>query len=219
VPKTLPAANKKPGTPGIGEVWVDTEMEEDAGKTKVGSATRVNTQSWAVERKVSLPQVNMNNPHNMWTDKAEKVISQTEWFNNKLDVFDRQSGAFIRQIEVGPDPSHVMTRTDTDQLHVALNGGGAVMELAPGATKIDRRIPVELPGEKIAHPHAHWMSGDGTTMVTPNVNLYNASVVDIRSGTMRHEQTGELPIATGMTADASKAYQADFSVRRCPVFR
>jgi plastocyanin len=211
VPKTLPAANKKPGTPGIGEVWVDTEMEEYAGKTKVGSATRVNTQSWAVERKVSLPQVNMNNPHNMWTDKAEKVIYQTEWFNNKLDVFDRQSGAFIRQIEVGPDPSHVMTRTDTDQLHVALNGGGAVMELAPGATKIDRRIPVELPGEKIAHPHAHWMSGDGTTMVTPNVNLYNASVVDIRSGTMRHEQTGELPIATGMTADASKAYQADFS--------
>ena len=84
----------------------------------------------------------------MWTDRSESVIYQTEWFNNKLDVFDRQSGQFIRQIEVGPDPSHVMTRTDTDQEHVALNGGGAVMELSPGATKIDRRLPVNCPARR-----------------------------------------------------------------------
>ncbi|MFD2418170.1 plastocyanin/azurin family copper-binding protein [Amycolatopsis pigmentata] len=210
VPKTLPAANKTPATPGVGEVWVDTEMEQYASKSKVGAATRINAQNWQVERKVALPQINMNNPHNMWTDRSESVIYQTEWFNNKLDVFDRQSGQFIRQIEVGPDPSHVMTRTDTDQEHVALNGGGAVMELSPGATKIDRRLPVELPGEKIAHPHAHWMSGDGMIMVTPNVNLYDATQVDVPSGSIKHLQTGEFPIATGMTPDASKAYQADF---------
>ncbi|WAL65432.1 cupredoxin domain-containing protein [Amycolatopsis cynarae] len=210
VPKTLPAANKKPATPGVGEVWIDTEMEQYANKTKVGSATRVNAQTWNVERKVALPQVNMNNPHNMWTDRDEKVIYQTEWFNNKLDVFDRQTGQFIRQIEVGPDPSHVMSRTDTDQLHVALNGGGAVMELSPGATKIDRRIPVQLPGEKIAHPHAHWMTGDGTTMITPNVNLDDATIVDIPTGKIRHDTTGEFPIASGMTPDGSKAYEADF---------
>jgi plastocyanin len=211
VPKKLPAANKKPSVPGIGEVWVDTEMEKTAGKTKPGTATRVNVQTWDVERKVALPQINMNNPHNMWTDKDEKVIYQTEWFGNKLDVFDRVTGQFIRQIEVGPDPSHVMTRTDTGQLHVALNGGGAVMELSPDASKIERRIPVQLPGEKVAHPHAHWMTGDGKTMVTPNVNLYNSTIVDIPTGAIRHEQTGELPIATGITPDGSKAYEADFS--------
>jgi YVTN family beta-propeller protein len=209
-PRTLPATNVRPSTPGVGEVWVDTEMEQTAGKSKPGTATKVNTQTWQIERKVALPQVNMNNPHNMWTDRDEKYIYQTEWFNNKLDVWDRQTGAFVRQIEVGPDPSHVMTRSDTDQLHVALNGGSAVMELDPGATKIDRRIPVQGPGEKIAHPHAHWMSGDGTTMITPNVNTYDATVVDVRSGNIHKEATGELPIASGMTPDGSKAYEADF---------
>jgi plastocyanin len=209
-PKILPALGKKPAIPGIGEVWIDTQKEQTASKTKVGTATKVNVETWTVDRKVALPEVNMNNPHNMWTDKDEKYIYQTEWFSNKLDVFERATGKFVRQIEVGPDPSHVMTRTDTDQLHVALNGGAAVMELSPGATKIDRRLATQPAGSKVAHPHAHWMSGDGQTMVTPNVNTYNATVFDVPSGTFRIEGTGELPIATGMTPDASKAYQADF---------
>ncbi|MEV8444109.1 cupredoxin domain-containing protein [Actinosynnema sp. NPDC051121] len=209
-PKTLPALTQRPSTPGVGEVWVDTQMEKTAGKTKSGTATKVDVSSWQVDRKVALPEVNMNNPHNMWTDKDEKYIYQTEWFGNKLDVFERATGRFVRQIEVGPDPSHVMTRTDTDQLHVALNGGASVVELSPGATKIDRRIPVQGPGEKVANPHAHWMTGDGKTMVTPNVNSYDSTIVDIASGNIRKEATGELPIATGITPDGSKAYEANF---------
>jgi DNA-binding beta-propeller fold protein YncE len=84
------------------------------------------------------------------------------------------------------------------------------MEIAPGGTRIDRRIPVQTAGEKIAHPHAHWMTGDASIMATPIVNLYNATLVDIPTGNIRHEQTGELPIATGMTPDGSKTYMADF---------
>ncbi|NUT93769.1 MAG: copper oxidase [Saccharothrix sp.] len=209
-PKTLPALNQRPGTPGVGEVWIDTQMEKTAGKTKSGTATKVDVTSWTVDRKVALPEVNMNNPHNMWTDKDERYIYQTEWFGNKLDVFERATGRFVRQIEVGPDPSHVMTRTDTDQLHVALNGGASVVELSPGGTKIDRRIPVQGVGEKVANPHAHWMTGDGTTMVTPNVNSYDSTIVDIPTGNIRKEATGELPIATGITPDGAKAYEANF---------
>lgn len=209
-PKTLPALTQRPGTPGVGEVWIDTQKERTAGKTKSGTATKVDVTSWKVDRKVALPEINMNNPHNMWTDKDEKYIYQTEWFGNKLTVFERATGRFVRQIEVGPDPSHVMTRTDTDQLHVAINGGASVVELSPGATKIDRRIPVQGPGEKVAHPHAHWMTGDGKTMVTPNVNTYDSTVVDIASGNIRKEATGELPIATGITPDGAKAYEANF---------
>jgi DNA-binding beta-propeller fold protein YncE len=103
-----------------------------------------------------------------------------------------------------------MTRTDTDQLHVAINGGNAVVELAPGATSITRRLLTQNPGEKVAHPHAHWMSGDAKVDVTPNVNTYDSSVIDIKTGKVRKEQTGELPIATGMMPDASKAYEANF---------
>jgi plastocyanin len=210
LPKTLPQAGQTPSTPGVGEVWFDTQMEKYAGKDKSGAATMLNAQTWKIERKIAAPEINMNNPHNMWTDKNEKYLYQTEWFGNKLDVFDRKTGEFIRQIEVGPSPTHVMTRTDTDQMHIALGGGGAVMEVAPGGTKIDRRLPVGSPNEKIAHPHAHWMSGNAKYMAAPNVNLYNATIVDIPTGKWRHEKTGEFPIATGMDSGGTKTYMSDF---------
>ncbi len=209
-PSTLPKAGVKPATPGVGEVWFDTQMEKYAGKTKSGAATMLNASTWEIERKIAAPEINMNNPHNMWTDKNEKYIYQTEWFSNMLDVFDRKTGKLVRRIEVGPGPTHVMSRTDTDQLHVALGGGGAVMEVAPGGTRIDRRLPVGTPDELVAHPHAHWMSGNAKWMATPNVNLYNASLVNIKKGTFVHKQTGEFPIATGMNPTGTKTYMADF---------
>jgi YVTN family beta-propeller protein len=209
-PHTLPAATQRPKTPGVGEVWVDTQMEKFAGKEKSGAATMINASTWKVSRKVALPQIDMNNPHNMWADKTYKYIYQTEWFSDKLDMFERTTGKLVRRITVGPDPSHVMTRTDTDQMHVALNGGNAVVEVHPYATKIDRVLKVEGPGEKIAHPHAHWMSGDAKYMVTPNVNTYDSTVVNIKTGGIKKEQTGELPIASGMMPDASKYYLANF---------
>jgi plastocyanin len=210
LPKKLPALGKKPAVPGVGDVWIATQMEEYKEKTKTGSITKVNTQNWSVDQKISTPSINQNNIHNMWTDKNETLLYANEWFGNEMDVFDLKTGKFVRQLQVGPDPSHVMSRTDTDQLHVAINGGGSVMEVAPGGTRIDRRLPVQGPGEKIAHPHAHWMTGDAKIMATPNVNLYNATLVDIPTGNIRHEQTGEMPIATGMTPDGSKTYMADF---------
>ncbi len=210
LPKMLAKAGQKPATPGIGQVWFNTQMERYAGKDKSGAATLLNAETWEIERKIAAPEINMNNPHNMWTDKNEKYIYQTEWFGNMLNVFNRKDGSLVRRIEVGPSPTHVMTRTDTDQLHVALGGGGAVVELSPGATKIDRRIKLSSPDEKIAHPHAHWMSGDAKWMAAPNVNLYNASLVDIKKGTFVHKQTGEFPIATGMDARGDRTYMADF---------
>jgi DNA-binding beta-propeller fold protein YncE len=209
-PQTLKQAGQKPATPGVGPVWFDTQMERYAGTTKSGAATLLNAETWTIDRKIAAPEINMNNPHNMWTDKNEKYLYQTEWFSNMLDVFDKSTGKLIRRIEVGPGPTHVMSRTDTDQLHVALGGGGAVMEVAPGGTRIDRRIPVGSPDELVAHPHAHWMSGNAKWMATPNVNLYNASLVNIKKGTFVHKPTGEFPIATGMNSAGTKTYMADF---------
>ncbi|HVE25326.1 MAG TPA: copper oxidase, partial [Sporichthya sp.] len=209
-PQTLKQVGQKPATPGVGQVWFDTQMEQYAGKTKSGAATLLNAETWTIDRKIAAPEINMNNPHNMWTDKNEKYLYQTEWFGNMLDVFDKATGKLIRRIEVGPSPTHVMTRTDTDQLHVALGGGGAVMEVAPGGTRIDRRLPVGSPDEVVAHPHAHWMSGNAKWMATPNVNLYNASLVNIKKGTFVHKPTGEFPIATGMDPAGTKTYMADF---------
>ena len=209
-PTVLPPGNQRPAVPGVGEVWIDTQFEETASKTKPGTATAIDVENWTVTKKAALPEVNMNNPHNMWTDKDQTVIYQTEWFSDKLNVFDRESLDLIRQVTVGEGPSHVMTRTDTDQLHVALNGGNAVVELEPFATSITRNLAAQREGEPIAHPHAHWMSSDGQRMVTPNPNSGDATLFDVPSGEIvQKPKMADTPIASSMAADDSKYYVAN----------
>ena len=208
-PVSLPAAIPPTGK-GIGEVWVDTQYEQTAAKTKPGTATAVNASDWKVTRKVALPSINMNNPHNMWTNRSQSLIYETEWFDNKFDVFNRKTGALIHSLKLGEAPAHVMTRVDTDQVHVSLNGEGSIVELTPGGGHVDRRIDVQDSGEP-GQPHAHWMSYDGHTMVTPNSNTNDSTVVHVVPGTIEPKvSTGSLPIASGMMPDASKYYVSNY---------
>lgn len=197
-----------PAVPGVGEVWVDTQFELTAGKGKPGTATKVDASTWQPTRKVALPKINMNNPHNMWTDRNQTLIYQTQWFDSKLTVFDRATGRLVRNIFVGEAPAHVMTRTDTDQLHVTINGTSkaeSVVELAPLATGVQRTINIGR-----GNPHAHWMSHDGKTMVTPNAFTADSTMYDFPSNSVAAiVPTGALPIATGMMPDSSKYYVAN----------
>ena len=197
---------EKPLTNAVGEIWVDTQFEKTAGKRKPGTATVVKG-DWTLRRKVALPGIEMNNPHNMWTDRNQTLIYQTQWFDTKLAVFDRETGRYINNIEVGESPSHVMTRVDSDQLHVALNGStsaDSVVELAPLANGVQRRINIGR-----GNPHAHWMSHDGLTMVTPNAFTKDSTQYSFASNSPTFRQAGFLPIATGMTPDSKKYYVAN----------
>jgi DNA-binding beta-propeller fold protein YncE len=209
-PETLPVATE-PTVEGVGQVWVDTEFELTAHKTKPGTATAVNTAGWQLARKVALPSINWNNPHNMWASRDQSMIYVTQWFDTAVTAFDRKTGKLLANTTVGNAPAHVMTRTDTDQVHVTLNGEDAVIELSPGLTSINRRIPVQFPGDRQGQPHAHWMGPDGHTMVTPNSNTDDSSLINVPAGTITSKlHTGTLPIATGMMPDASKYYVANF---------
>jgi YVTN family beta-propeller protein len=197
-----------PATPAVGEIWVDTQFEKTRGKTKPGTATAVSGQTWKPTRKVALPSINMNNPHNLWTDKNQTVIYQTQWFDSKLTVFNRTTGQFLNNISVGESPAHVMTRVDTDQVHVTVNGApnhDSVVELAPMAIGIQRRINVGR-----GYPHAHWMSHDGKKMVTPNVFSSDATQYNFSNNSIDAIfPAGMIPIATAMTPDSKKSYVAN----------
>lgn len=202
---------RNPATAAVGEVWVATQFETTAGKTKPGTVSAVHGSSWQVTRKVALPSINMNNPHNMWTDRNQRLIYVTQWFDHRLTVFNRLTGALVRNVSVGESPAHVMTRTDTDQVHVTNNGDtrtDAVMELSPLATGVERRVDIGR-----GNPHAHWMSHDGHTMVTPNV--LTGDTTQFNFATDRIDSllpTGSPlshPLATGMMPDASKYYVAN----------
>ena len=202
---------QNPATPAVGEVWVATQFELTSGKTKPGTVSAVDGTSWQVRRKVALPSINMNNPHNMWTDRNQNLIYATQWFDHRLTVFDRLTGAFIRNISVGEAPAHVMTRTDTDQVHVTNNGDlrtDSVMELAPLARGVERRVDIGR-----GNPHAHWMSADGHKMVTPNILTGDSTQFDFPADRIDSIlATGSPfghPIATGMMPDSSKYYVAN----------
>jgi YVTN family beta-propeller protein len=198
-----------PATNGVGEVWVDTQFELTGGKDRPGTATAVDASTWQPRIKVALPQIDMNNPHNMWTDQNQTVVYQTQWFDHFLTTFDRQTGTFMQNVEVGEAPSHVMTRTNNDHLHVALDGeetANAVVELQPGGGTILQTINI---GE--GHPHAHWMGHNGDVMVTPNTFSQTSTIFDFNTDAIRAlVPTGNLPIATGMMPDDSKYYVANF---------
>jgi DNA-binding beta-propeller fold protein YncE len=209
-PVTLPKATA-PSVRGVGEVWIDTEFEKTSRKTKPGSATAVDTGTWTVTRKVALPKLDFNNGHNMWANRDQSLVYNTEWFGNRLVAFERKTGKLVSVLNVGADPAHVMTRTDTDQVHTTLNGEDAVVEASPGARGIDRRIPLQQAGEPVTHPHAHWMSADGKQMATPNANSDDSTLIDVPNGTITSKlHTGLLPIAAGMTPDSSKYYVSNY---------
>jgi YVTN family beta-propeller protein len=198
-----------PKTPGVGEVWVDTQFELTAHKDRPGTATAINTRAWKPRIKVALPEIDLNNPHNMWTDRDQDVIYQTQWFDDFLSTFDRRTGKLLHNVKVGEAPSHVMTRVDNDHLHVALDGSDehdAVVELAPGGGTILRTIDIDE-----GHPHAHWMGHDGKTMVTPNTFTADSTIYDFKTDSVRElVHVGNLPIATGMMPDDKKYYVANF---------
>lgn len=204
-------ALENPKTSAVGEIWVATQFETTQGKNKPGTVSAVDGTSWQVTRKVALPSIQMNNPHNMWTDKNQTVIYVTQWFDKKLTVYNRKTGALIRNLSVGEAPAHVMTLTDSDRIHITNNGDtrtDSVMELSPLATNVLRRVDIGR-----GNPHAHWMSHDGKMMVTPNVLTGDTTQYNFRSNSIEAilPVSGPLshPLATGMMPDASKYYVAN----------
>lgn len=69
-----------------------------------------------------------------------------------------------------------MTRVDTDQVHVTINGderSESIVEVSPKAESVERRVDIGR-----GNPHAHWMSHDGKTMVPPNAFTADSSIYD-----------------------------------------
>lgn len=206
----------KPTTPGVGEVWINTQFEKTAGKTKPGTITVLDTSNWTIKRKIALPEINMNNPHNMWPNRDHSVVYQTQWFDTRLTMIDQKTGKLIKDIRVGDTPSHVMTLPTTDDVTIAINGENSVARIPVGTTEVDYMMPTQQHGQAPANPHGHWISADGKRIITPNINTSDTGIYDGETGQIvARTQTGgdapgPHPIAIGMMPDSSKVYTANF---------
>ena len=223
-----------PSVSGIGEVWVNTQFESTVGKNlhgthadKPGTITVVNTDDWSVERKIALPELGtndpqrlntnlgMNHPHNMWSDAKNEVIYQTQWFDKRMVSFERETGDVIKDTYVGESPSHVMTApagSNEGKIYIAMNGEEQVTVVDPNTFEVIQQIST---GPR-SHPHGHWVSSDGSTVVTPDFVGLKASIINLDDNSVvsaTHADGSTLliaPIATGMMGDVSKFYTADF---------
>jgi DNA-binding beta-propeller fold protein YncE/plastocyanin len=222
---TIPTTYE-PEIPGVGEVWVNTQFERTVNKNhpgtpqdKPGTITVVDTNDWTVKKKISLPEINMNHPHNMWTDTENEVIYQTQWFDSRMVAIDRDSGEMIKDTFVGQSPSHVMTAPDTGKIYIAMNGEEQVVEMDPTTYEITKQISTGFR----SHPHGHWISSDGNYMVTPDFIGLSSSIINLDDNTIAkayHPGGDPLgtgfdflllgPIATGMMGSGEKYYTADF---------
>ena len=208
LPQTLNPPTK-PDEQGVGEAFVDTQFEKSAGKDKPGSITTYDASTWEMTRKMFLPSIDLNNPHNMAVSADQKTLFQTQWFSNKLTSIDLATGKEIHTTDVGPSPSHVMRRPGTGTLLVPNNGGNRVVELDPTGSRIIGSLLTQAPGQDPAFPHAHWVSFDGKHVVTPNSNESNASLFDLSVPKMVKPFSGGFPVATSMTNDGKRAYVAN----------
>ncbi|CUS33697.1 Cupredoxin containing protein with WD40/YVTN repeat-like-containing domain [Candidatus Nitrospira nitrosa] len=230
---TIPAATAGiPAKDGVGEVWVDTQYEVSTKKGEAYPSTVTvvdveGTKKWTVTRKLALPNQKMNNAHNLWASEDQKHIYNTEWHGKSLYVHNREDGKLLQEIELGNDPAHVMTRvgnaTRREQVHVGMNGEDVVVELnkdTNGTLSINRRIPVQHPGEHQAQPHAHWMGHDGETMVTPNSNTNDSTFWDFITDKIKAKpKTGALPIAAGINPDSTTYYVSNYLGHSTSVIR
>ena len=204
---SVPNQVSLPATPGVGEVWVNTQFEQIAGKSKFGSATQLDAATWKIKQKVKGIDTNLNHPHNMWSDKAYRYIYQTEWFDKRLTTFDRKTGDVYSVVTVGQSPSHVITRPGTDVLYVAINGEDRVTKLSPGR---NHNLLGSINTGPHSGPHGHWISDDGKYMVTPNALAGSVSVVDLDSEKATVIPTGSvIPIAIGIRPQGDYAYAAN----------
>jgi DNA-binding beta-propeller fold protein YncE len=214
---------QKPRRKGIGEVWVDTQYELTSGKEEwfPGTMTVVSATGWNVKRKIALPEQKMNNGHNMWASHDQKQIYQTEWHGNSTYVLNRHNGKLIQEIKEGQygdggtchDPAHVMTRVDTQQVHVTCNGDNYVAEFnrfPNGLLQFNQFLNMSNAGGQ-TQPHAHWMGHDGKSMVTPNSNTNDSTMFDFNTYTIKSQNaTGPLPIASSIAPDGIKYYVSNY---------
>ena len=203
-----------PAVPGVGEVWINTQFEKTSGKTKPGTITVVDASNWTVKRKIALPEINMNNPHNMWINRDHSVVYQTQWFDTKLTMLRRDNGQLIKNIHVGDTPSHVMTLPSNDDITIAINGENGVALIPAGKFEISKILPTQAAGHTSANPHGHWVSADGKSIVTPNINTGDIGIYGVDGKIHSRTSTGNNapgahPIAIGMMPDSSKVYAAN----------
>jgi YVTN family beta-propeller protein len=197
------AAERRPATPGVGEVWIDTQFErvanqrDKSGVLKPGTISVLDAATFTVEREVNGLQSGgmWNNPHNMWANFPLDVIYNGNWFGKWINKIDRPSGAILNSTTVGEAPTHIITVPSGPQkgvLTVPLSADNNMVKVRDDAGGL-QIIDSDPTGNGRNHPHGHWLTcGLGDRTIVPNVfkglgPAGSVSIIDTASGNIQRE--------------------------------
>jgi len=229
----------KPETPGVGEVWINTQFErvtgqeDERGVPKPGTITVLDAATFDVEREINglAARGRWNNPHNMWANFTLDTIYNSNWFGKWINKIERASGVLAGSLTVGEAPTHIITIPTSGSpqkgvLTVPLSAENNIVKVedGPAGLKILDSRPT---GEGRNHPHGHWLTcGAGDRTVVPNVfkglgSAGSISILDTDSGRVLKEFNHDpndplrsallMPIAAGEchVDGVAKAYVAN----------
>jgi len=198
------AAQIIPPTPGVGEVWVDTQFERVSnqrdvnGVLKPGTITVVDAATFRIEREINGRQAGgmWNNPHNMWANFALDTVYNGNWFGQWINKIDRATGRILDSITVGEAPTHIITiptpGAETGVLTIPLSADNDMVKVRDNASGL-QIIDSEPTGQGKTHPHGHWLTcGLGDRTIVPNVfkgigPAGSISIMDTASGSVLRE--------------------------------
>ncbi len=201
------SAERRPTTPGVGEVWVNTQFErvpnqtDERGVPKPGTITVVDAATFRVEREIDGRRAGgrWNNPHNMWADFTLSTIYNSNWFGKWINKIDRATGTILESITVGEAPTHIITiptrgSSQRGWLVIPLSAENNMVKVADSGTRL-RIMDSDPTGAGRNHPHGHWLTcGDGRRTIVPNVFkglgvAGSISIIDTLSGAVLREFT------------------------------
>ena len=193
-----------PPTPGVGEVWVDTQFERVSnqrdvnGALKPGTITVVDAATFGVEREINGRQAGgmWNNPHNMWANFALDTVYNGNWFGQWINKIDRARGRILDSITVGEAPTHIITiptpGAEMGVLTIPLSADNDMVKVRDSASGLEI-IDSKPTGQGKTHPHGHWLTcGLGDRTIVPNVfkgigPAGSISILDTASGSVLRE--------------------------------
>ena len=193
-----------PSTPGVGEVWVDTQFERVSnqrdvnGALKPGTITVVDAATFRVEREINGRQAGgmWNNPHNMWANFALDTVYNGNWFGQWINKIDRARGRILDSITVGEAPTHIITiptpGAETGVLTIPLSADNDMVKVRDSVSGLEI-VDSEPTGQGKTHPHGHWLTcGLGDRTIVPNVfkgigPAGSISILDTASGSVLRE--------------------------------
>ncbi len=198
-PRALTRAGKKaqepPAVPGVGEIWVDMQTQEENDSDGTDGAMQViDAGSWNVA--AYIPNVG-NNPHSAWLGRlsgGKEVLITTSWHDNIVTLVDAEAKSIIAEASTGAAASHVQVSPKDSQQWVLTHHGsdGGVMRIDPDRIAKNRDLADPVVGQMMVPlganetgSHGVWFCDDGDHFITANTFANTVSLYSLATGALQ----------------------------------